>query len=63
MFRSSLNRPAERNVRNRIYCTLCMMLLAAGNVRAEDDVVDADPNSPVLGALLDLWDFLTGLVA
>ncbi len=54
---------AGREVRNRVYCTLCTMLLAAGNARAEDDVVDIDPNFTIFGVFRDLWDFLTGLIA
>ncbi len=54
----------DHKVRSRIYCVSFLALLAAGNVWAEDDLADFDPdgNIPILGLLRKLWDFLGGLV-
>ncbi len=53
----------QSKIKNRIYLALIAMSLAAGNVLAEDDVVDYDPNSPFLDSLRDLWQLVIQLFA
>ncbi len=64
MFHDNLIRTSSK-ARNRIYCALITMLLAAGNVLAEDDLAELDPQSgfSIFGVFSNLWDFLTHLVA
>ncbi len=50
----------DRKIKSRITCALFTMLLAAGNVFAEDDIIEIEPNG-VIGALNSLWQFLAGL--
>ncbi len=50
----------QSKIRNRIYLALIATSLAAGNVLAEDDVADLDPNG-AFGILRDLWVFMTQL--
>ncbi len=51
----------DRRIQSRIYCVLITALLAAGNVFAEDDVADLDPDFMIPGVFRNLLDFLSGL--
>lgn len=63
MFRNDDRKTPTQNLHRRIYCALFMMLLAAGNVVAEDDVADLDPNgNSVVGVFRDLWNYLVGMI-
>ncbi len=64
MFHCNGRKIAARNLYRRVYCVLFMMLLAAGNVFAEDDPIVIDPNADfsVFKVFSDLWNFLTELV-
>ncbi len=53
----------QSKIKNRIYLALVAMSLAAGNVLAEDDAVDIDPNSPFVDVVRDLWGFLAQFFA
>ena len=53
----------QSKTKNRIYLALIATSLAAGNVLAEDDVVDYDPNSPFIDVLRDFWQVLIQLFA
>lgn len=64
MFQSNLFQ-INRDVKIQVYCVLFITLLAVGNVWAEDDVVDVDPNGnfTIFGVFRSLWEFLSGLMA
>ncbi len=47
----------------RVYWISVMMLLAAGNAWAEEDIPPFDPfTSPIFDTFRDMWDLLAGWV-
>lgn len=68
MLNINLSRSARTNskVLKSFYLALLVFSIAAGNVRAEDEIAEFDPDNslldPVLDVLRDLWAFLSGLI-